>query len=354
MRTAYHIDAVLLGNFLRKVAIERGVTRMVDHLVSVETGERGIESLQLRSGASLRADLFIDCTGFRSLLLGEALGEPFLPDAEHLLCDSAVALPIPFDPAVEGLPPHTTATALSAGWSWDIPLVSRRGCGYVYSSQFLEPAAAEAELRAFLGVGDAGQARHLRFRVGRHRRTWVKNCVSLGLASLFLEPLESTSIFLIEYALANLVTFFPERTIAPARAAAFNHVLDEIYEELRDFLLLHYVAADRGDTPFWQAASAPERMTESLRKRLALYEETLPIHEDKLFTLFRGFSYACILDGCGRAPTKSHPLIDQLGSAAGDRLLDELAARRRDCVESMPSHWAVISAMRARAEAGAG
>ncbi len=346
VRTAYHIDAVLMGRFLRTLACERGVERRVDHIEAVDTGERGIEQLLLRSGERLTADLFIDCTGFRSLLIGEALGERFESDAQHLLCNAAVAIQVPHDPARDGLPPYTTATALSSGWSWNIPLYSRRGTGYVYSQDFLEPEAAEAELRGFLGdAARDADARQLRFRVGRRRRSWSKNCVALGLASLFLEPLESTSIFLIEYALANLVTHFPDARMAPARRASFNRALDDIYEELRDFLLLHYALADRGDTPFWRAAASEERLTDTLRERLALYAETLPVHEDRLFALFRGFSYSCIIDGCGRAPRRPHPLVEMLDRSAGEALLDDLLTEQQACVDSMPSHWSVIADM---------
>ncbi len=346
VRTAYHMDAVLLGRFLRELACGRGVERRVDHIESVQTGERGIESLTLRSGAVLEGDLFIDCTGFRSVLLGGALGEPFESDADHLLCNSAVAIQVKHDPERDGLPPYTSATALSSGWSWDIPLYSRRGTGYVYSRDFLEPEAAEAELRAFLGDVAIGEdARHLRFQVGRRRRTWVKNCIALGLSSLFLEPLESTSIFLVEYALASLITHFPDVDISASRAASFNQSLNDVYDELRDFLILHYALADRGDTPFWRAAASTERHTPTLRDRLALYEETLPIHEDRLFALFRGFSYSCIIDGCGRAPNRVHPLIRHIGSEAGDALLESLAMERESCLAAMPSHWSVISNM---------
>lgn len=347
VRTAYHLDAILLGRFLRGVACGRGVERVVDHIVEVERDSTGaVAALVLRSGRRLEADLYVDCTGFRSLLLGETLEEPFLSDSGHLLCDSAVAIPSRHVRKHVGLPPFTTSTALRCGWSWDIPLHHRRGCGYVYSQAFASPDEAEAELRAFLGeAAEGAEARHLRFRVGRHRRTWVKNVVALGLSAAFLEPLESTSIFLVEYGLANLVTFFPQRPVDESRTNAYNRVMNEVYDELRDFILMHYALANRGDTPFWRSAASPATLTDSLAELLRLYQESLPLHESRLFALFRGFSHMCILDGNGRAPGRSHALFGLLGTEAGDRLLDDLQARSRACLASMPDHAAVVRAI---------
>ncbi len=345
VRTAYHLDAVLLGQFLRELACGRGVERIVDHITNVQrdpvTGN--VSALGLRSGRRLEADLWIDCSGFRSLLLGKSLEEPFLSDSGHLLCDSAIALPTRHKENGSGIPPYTTARAMSAGWSWDIPLSHRRGCGYVYSQAFITPEEAEAELRKLVGdAAEGNEARRIGIRVGRYRRTWVKNVVALGLAAAFLEPLESTSIFLIEYGLANLVTFFPHSAGSEAHATAFNREMNDVYEELRDFILMHYVLANRADTPFWKSAASDAVLTDSLAEQLQLYEESLPLQDSRTFALFRGFSHTCILDGNGRAPAQPHPLFGLHGTDAGDRMLDDLAKRREACVASMPTHAEVI------------
>ncbi len=346
---AYHFDAALVARYLSKVAQERGVTRVPGHVESVERAEDGfITGVLLRDGRRLEADMFIDCTGFRSLLLGQALSEPFESDAKHLLVDSAVAIPCEHHPERDGIPSYTTATAQSAGWTWDIPLYHRHGTGYVYSSAFIDQDAAERELRGFLGArSDAGTARHLKLRVGKMRNLWVKNCVALGLAGSFLEPLESTSIFMTEYQLAQLLTFFPDRRFAEARVRAYNTVINEMYVDVRDFIVLHYVLSKRQDTRFWVESTREEVMTDSLRARLAYFREGLPVVERSAVPLFRTISYAQILAGMECLPEYPTPLLAHVEDHHGQRAMDALRQEREEALAALPSHYDYLRSLHA-------
>jgi len=215
---AYHFDAKLIAQFLSGYAQQRGVGRTVDEVQSVQLRPDGfIDHIMTKKRGAIAGDLFIDCTGFRGLLINRALSEPFISFSDSLLCDSAIAMSTPSDPIVEGLNPFTQATALSAGWAWKIPLFHRNGNGYVYSSAFLENDAAEREFRHYLGQGAEGcAAHHIKMRIGRNRRSWVKNCVAIGLASGFVEPLESTGIFFIQHAIEQLVAHFPNMSFDPS------------------------------------------------------------------------------------------------------------------------------------------
>lgn len=347
--SAYHVDAGLLGAFLRKVATERGVTHVVDDVVDVRLRERGfIHHVKTKGGRVLCADLFIDCSGFRGMLLNGALGEPFESGAEHLLCDSAVAISCRSRPEHEGLNPYTTATALRCGWAWDIPLYHRSGCGYVYSGDVMTPTTAEAELRAFLGErAEGADAKHIKMRVGQSRNLWVNNCVAVGLAGSFIEPLESTGIFLIEYGLATLVNLFPDKGGNSARRKQYNRAMRDMYEETRDFVVLHYWVSRRRDTEFWKAVKHEARLPESLREKLAFLELSLPTWDPLKLTIFRSFNYACILDGAGRLPKRPLPVLEHTGYEAGEQALRRIRERTELLVAKMPGHYDYLTRMSA-------
>lgn len=251
---AYQLDAGRLAELLKRHAIAAGVRHVVDDVTAVEMGPGGwIRHVATAAHGNLAADLFFDCTGFRGLLINGALGEPFVPFGRHLWCDRAVALNVPVEPAKRGdLPPYTQSTARAAGWIWQIPLFSRSGNGYVYSSGYLSPEAAEAELRSFLGAPDDIAARHIKMRVGKTRRTWVGNCIAVGLAGGFIEPLESTGIGFIQDIGEFFIHFAPDLSWDDALAAKLNAFLDAEYDFTRDFIACHYVTASRDDTPFWR------------------------------------------------------------------------------------------------------
>lgn len=346
VRTAYHLDAGLLAKFLRKVATGRGVHHRIGHIGEVELDDRGyISALKLTDGARLEADLFIDCTGFRSVLLNGALKEPFENDNKHLLCDSAVAISCENNPERDGIAPYTTATALKYGWMWDIPLFHRSGCGYVYCSSFLDKESAEREAREFLGPrSDKGSANHIKIRVGRSRNLWVKNCVAIGLSGSFIEPLESTGIFLIEYGLQNLLTLFPNRRFSAPFIRKYNQNMRRMYEELRDFVVLHYCINKRTDTDFWQAVREPGTIPDSLKEKLEFFKESLPIL-DSGFAMFKTISYACILDGNGELPNHGYPLLEHVGYEAGLKRLAAVREDTRRLLAGMPTHYEFLKRM---------
>ena len=251
---AYHMDAGRYAELLKRHAVAAGVRHVVDDVTEVEVGQDGwIRRVQTAGHGALNADLFFDCTGFRGMLINAALGEPFVSYGAHLWCDRAVAINVPGEPAERGdLPPYTLSTARSAGWIWEIPLFSRTGTGYVYSSGYLSPEQAEAELREHLGVTDDIPARHIRMRVGRNRRIWVGNCIAVGLAGGFIEPLESTGIGLIEDTAEFFLYFSPDLSWDEALAEKMNSFMAARYDFVRDFVTCHYLTAARDDTPFWR------------------------------------------------------------------------------------------------------
>lgn len=305
---AYHLDAGRLAELLKKHAIAAGVRHVVDNVTGVDVRPDGwITQVQTEAHGAQPADLFFDCSGFRGLLINGALGEPFEPFGQQLWCDRAVALNVPGRPAVRGdVAPYTSSTTAEAGWIWQIPLFSRSGNGYVYSSAYLEQDQAEAELRAFLGVGDDVAARHIRIRTGKSRRVWVGNCIAVGLSGGFIEPLESTGIALIQDVGEFFVHFSPDLAWDDVFAAKLNGFMTASYDFIRDFVACHYVTATRSDTPFWRDVRQDPAV------RTALIDEVLALwdrgqlhniqHADGSRPAFRPYSWAYIIGGNGVLP----------------------------------------------------
>ena len=266
---AYQFDANLFGPYLRKLSESWGAQRTEGRIVTVHRdGESGdIAALELESGERIEGDLFIDCSGFVSLLLGKTLGEPFEDWSKWLPADRAVAMPCRTEGAVT---PYTSAIAMPGGWRWRIPLQNRTGNGYVYSSKFLSDEDAAAALVAAVEGEPIAPPRQLRFLAGRRARSWVGNCIGVGLSSGFLEPLESTSIYLIQAAITSLLELFPEREISPVDRNEFNRLIDLEYDRIRDFLILHYHATERDDSPFWNYVRSME-IPDSLAEKMELF-----------------------------------------------------------------------------------
>jgi len=347
---AYHLDAGLLATYLKQLGKSRGVRHVVDtveHVVQAPDGK--IDHVVTGRNGNVHGDLFIDCSGFRGLLINQTLGEPFIPFSDVLLCDRAIAMPIPTDDRRLGIEPYTTSTALSAGWAWRTPLYGRSGNGYVYSSAFISKDDAEREFRRYLGPAAAAvQARHLSMRVGRTRNAWVRNCVSIGLSSGFIEPLESTGIWFIELALYNLLYHFPTKDCDERVAAHFNEVMRVNYEQVRDFITLHYCTTKRNDTPFWRANRNHAALPESLRRGLDLWRSALPAYDrfvDPGF--FKDYSFVCILDGMGWLPARSFPLLDHRDGADGEAALRAIRERSERLVRLLPDHYAYLAHLHA-------
>jgi tryptophan halogenase len=312
---AYHFNASLLAHFLTDYGIKHGVEQIVDDVEEVKLRENGfIDHLVLKEQGNLKADLFIDCTGFRGLLINQTLKEPFIPFSESLLCDRAVAMQVPKDIQKTGINPYTTATALSAGWVWNIPLYGRDGTGYVYSSAFLSQDQAEEEFRKHLGSASDGlNALHIKMRVGRDRNSWVKNCVAIGLSSGFVEPLESTGIFFIQHGIEELIGHFPDKEFDSELISSYNRAVARCIDGVREFLTLHYVGSTRADTPFWKATN-DLLLPGDLDERLRLWKIRLP-NNRTINTHYHGFeaySYSVMLLGLGYRPQRHLPILDQL------------------------------------------
>lgn len=336
---AYHFDANLLAKFLCGYAQDRGVQRILDDVISVPLTETGhIHALQTKDHGLISGDLFIDCTGFRGLLINQTLKEPFISFTESLPCDSAVAMQVPSDP--KGINPFTTATALSAGWVWDIPLFHRTGTGYVYSSAFLSPEAAESEFREHLGKRAEGRkALHIKMRVGRNRNSWVKNCVAIGLSSGFVEPLESTGIFFIQHAIEQLVTYFPNGIGEEENIKSYNQVVGNLIDGVREFLTLHYVAGTKANNDFWKATKHDLVIPGDLAERLKLWKKRLPSRRtiNPNYHGFPPYSYCCILLGLGHVPESSLPALDYLPDGPALAVFDQIQERTAALVNALPT-----------------
>ncbi|MCP5060376.1 MAG: tryptophan 7-halogenase [bacterium] len=325
-----------MARFVGERAVAHGVRHIVDHVDAVTlSADDRIDQIVTREHGPLTADLYVDCTGFRGLLIEEALGESWADDSASLLCDAAVVGTTPPDPA---MPPFTRADALGAGWKWRIPLQSRLGHGYVFSSAFLDEDRAAAELIDRVGPEDGAvrDLRTLRFRVGRRRRPWRGNCVAVGLSASFLEPLESTGIHLIIEAVAEMIRCFPDQGFEPLLARRFNERAQAMYEELRDFLVLHYrlSSCDRG--PFW-VAQRNARLSESLAEALALYDAT-GLADWGRNSLFGDTSFQAIASGLGRWPRSPLPSTGFAAPAQIAEVFSKILVQNERITREMPRH----------------
>jgi tryptophan halogenase len=337
---AYHLDASALGDYLREIATREGVQHLFGTVQNVACDDRGdIVTLDIGGNREVAGDLFLDVTGFRGRLIEEALGDPWIDWSKFMLCDSGVAMPLPRG---DRFPPYTLSKAMPAGWTWKIPLSSRTGNGYVFSSAHLSSDAAISALIGQSGLRRARGAdpRLVKFRVGRRTNFWLHNCVSIGLASGFVEPLESTGIHLIQRAIMLLVDYMPDRQFNDALRRAYNARMAAIYDEVRDFIMLHYVLTKR-DEPFWRdARNVP--LTDTLRESLAVYDETGRIESSRL-RLFPETSYFFILSGNGRLPRR--PIIEADLAPADEisPMLDRIQEEARGYAARMPAHAAYLA-----------
>ena len=304
-RFALHLDAVLVARYFAHYAQSLGVTRIEGTVAGSTRDARGmIGAVHLADGGAIAADLFIDASGFHGVLIDRELAEPYIDWRAHLPCDRALALPTDRG---SRLPPYTLSAAMPSGWRWQIPLKHRTGNGYVYASTHCADDAAADELLAALAAPGNPAPRQLRFVPGRRARAWVGNCVAIGLASGFLEPLESTSIHLACAGVLNLLDHFPGRACDPALAASYNAELAAEMDHVRDFLILHYALTQRRDTPFWRdMAAAP--LPDSLVARIALYADA-GIVRPRPRDLFTEPSWFYVFDGMGLTPRRTDPLL---------------------------------------------
>jgi tryptophan 6-halogenase len=356
MYYAWHFDAQLVADYLSRVATGWGVERVFDQLERVElAGDGSIAALHTSTGQVLEADLFVDCSGFRGLLINKALGEPFIDMNEYLLCDSAVATAVANDDQLEGVEPYTSAIAMNAGWTWKIPMLGRFGTGYVYSSQFASEDQATRDLCELWNLDPArAKLNKIRFRVGRNRRAWVKNCVGIGLASCFVEPLESSGIYFIYAAIYQLAKHFPDKRFDPVLTDRFNREIEFMFDDTRDFIQMHYLTTPRDDTPFWAANKRQLRLSDDVKYKLETYKAGLPVNPpitgeatyyDSFEAEFRNFwtngSFYCILAGMGWVPDRPLPSIRyRAGSqAAAAELFRHIKERSAELSRTLPTNY---------------
>ena len=337
---AFHFDASLYARFLRTYAERNGVQRIDGKIVDVALdGERGhVTAVTLADGSAVAGDLFIDCSGFRGLLIEDKLRTGYDDWSRWLPCDRAVAVPSrnPGPPD-----PFTRSTARAAGWQWRIPLQHRMGNGIVYSSAHLERDAAEALLLANLEAEPLAAPRHLAFTAGRRRLAWNANVVSLGLSSGFVEPLESTSIHLIQSGIAKLLALFPDRRFDPVERDEYNRQMQDVFEDVRDFVILHYKANRREDSEFWAYCRDME-VPDSLASKLELWRS-----KGRLFRegkeLFGTASWVAVLLGQGIVPEEQEPAANALEPAMIADALDKMRLSYLHMAEHMPLHGDFIA-----------
>ena len=332
---AFHFDAGLYGQYLRRYAEARGVVRHEGKVADVQLrGEDGfIERLTLEDGREIEADLFIDCSGFRGLLIGGALETPYEDWTKWLPCDRAVAVPC----ALGGeFTPYTRSTAREAGWQWRIPLQHRIGNGYVYSSAHISDEAAAETLLANLDGEALAEPRLLRFTTGRRELFWNKNCVALGLAAGFMEPLESTSLHLVQTGITRLLALWPDREMDPLGAAEFNRITAEEYERIRDFLILHYHLTARDDSPLWRACAAME-VPDDLQYRIDHFRRYGRLVSQGP-ELFQNASWLAVHVGQLNRPERYDPLADARSGVDAARVLTGIRQVAVEAAEAMPSH----------------
>ena len=339
---AYHFDAGLYAAFLRAWATARGVRRIEGQVTDVaRDGQSGnVDALTLKSDETVAGDLFIDCSGFRSLLAGQVMGVGWRDWSHWLLCDRALAVPCE---RVAPLTPYTRATAQRGGWIWRIPLQHRTGNGHVFASGFCGEDEAHATLMAAIDGPALAEPRLLRFQAGRRARAWAGNCVAIGLAGGFLEPLESTSIFLIQAAVTDLVNLIPTRGTGsdPRLAAEFNRLFEIHYDRARDFVMLHYATNARAGEPLWDHVRAME-LPDSLAHKIALFEECAAAPEYTL-GLFSRDSWLAVLEGQGVLPRAWNPLADRIPLDALEARLDDLRAHIAANATGRTSHAAFLA-----------
>lgn len=338
---AYQFDATLFGPYLRAYCLERGARRTEGKVVEVEQDpESGdVAALKLDSGERIEGDLFVDCTGFRALLIGQTLGEEWDDWSQWLPCDRAVAMPCESPPGP--LDPYTRATAMTAGWRWRIPLQHRVGNGYVYSSAHIADQAAADALVAAVEGKPMADPRVLKFRAGRRKRSWVKNVVAAGLSSGFLEPLESTSIHLAQAAVATLVDLFPHGRIRDEDRAEFNRIVEYEYDRVRDFLILHYHATTRDDSDFWNHVRTME-IPDSLADKLELWRRAGRVAQYSR-GVFLEASWIAVYVGQGVIPHGWDQRADAFPLDALDSAVKRLKAQVRDAARAMPMHGDFIA-----------
>jgi len=346
---AYHFDAGLFGQLLREHATERlGVRHLIDHVDAVHSHENGdIASLQTRAHGELPGDLFIDCSGLTARLIGQHFGVPLKSEREVLFNDAALPVQVPYARPDAPIAPCTIATAWAKGWIWDIGLPTRRGVGCVFSRAHASEDEARAALQAYLSATGAPEERPtprlIQFDPGYREQFWVRNCVAIGLASGFIEPLEASALALVELSAQRLCVDLPmTRASMDAVARRFNDDFSYRWARVIDFLKLHYLLTERDDSDYWRAHRDPASWPARLRELLPLWRLREPARHDfgRIDEVFPAASYQYVLYGMGFRPAAAPPSAAKLQAAQA--CFDEAARQARRFVPALPSHRSLI------------
>ncbi|HMW70403.1 MAG TPA: tryptophan 7-halogenase [Cellvibrionaceae bacterium] len=336
---AYHFDASLYAKYLSEYAQKRGVVHvegMIEQIpLDPDTGF--IQSLVLKSGQVIEGDLFIDCSGFRSLLLGKTLGIEYEDWSDLLPCDRAVAVPCE---RIEPLLPYTRSTAHSAGWQWRIPLQHRTGNGHVFSSRYMSVDEATAILLSNLDGPATAEPREIKFTAGRRKKIWHKNCVAIGLASGFLEPLESTSLHLIQMGVGRLISLFPDKSFHADYVDKYNEKMQNDLVGIRDFIVLHYWATRRNDSEFWRYCRNMA-VPATLHRKVNMYRDGGHIERENL-ELFTEPSWLAVMHGQGVENRRYHPSVDVMPGLQVREKLEAMRLKVKNSVGELPSHGEFI------------
>jgi tryptophan halogenase len=339
MDYAYHFDASLFARFLRGQCEERGVERIEGRIVEVlQHPESGfVERVRLNDGREVEGELFVDCSGMRGLLIGDALGIGYEDWKQWLPCDKAQAVPCA---SVEPLTPYTRSIARKCGWQWRIPLQHRVGNGHVYSSRHISDDEAASVLLANLDGEPLADPRPLRFTTGRRELFWEKNCVALGLAAGFMEPLESTSLHLVQAGITRLLALWPDRDFDPLLAEEFNRITIEEYDRIRDFLVLHYHLNQR-DEPLWREC-AEGALPGDLAYRIAHFRGSGRLVSPGV-ELFQNPSWLAVHLGQLNMPERYDPLVEARDTALAGQRMEDIRVLAAKAAEAMPGHAAYLS-----------
>lgn len=352
MNYGYHFNSGLLGEFLKDWAAKKGVKYRQATVTEVVLDDKGyIDYLETDSEQVIKADFYIDSTGFRSQLLQQALGVPFETCAEVLYNDSAVVFPTEADNNPE---PQTVSTALKYGWAWKIPLTSRFGNGYVYSSKYVDDDAAEMEFRQHLGLEDSDiAARRLKFKVGRVREHWVKNCLAVGLSQGFIEPLEATALDMVQETVFRFFESAMKGDMSDRYRDEFNTRISKRFDAVRDYIVCHYRINTRSDTPYWRDAGANEKISPSLRELLSAWLKgkniTDELERQDLDAYFPSMSWNCLLAGKGIYPTQEQ--VRPGNELAHKYNLQDIERYLQGCALNFPAHRERLDELRAAANA---
>lgn len=338
IKYAYHFDATLYALFLKTLACSKGVVHIQDNIDVVNQHANGdIASINLSRHASVSGDIFIDCSGFKGLLINQTLKVPFEDWRKYLPCDSAIAM------ASEPLPtlkPYTISSAHENGWQWQIPLQHRIGNGFVYASEFLDETSAVKQLSKSLPSQAINEPRTLRWVNGKRTKVWEKNCIAIGLSAGFIEPLESTGLQLIQSAITRLLSLWPTLPVATAVREQFNVYTNEEIDRIRDFVILHYAANKRSDSGFWrhcQNIALPEH----LQNKIALYQASGNIFRDNN-ELFNEISWFSVLNGQGIKPSSYHPMANNLPNASRKQYFETIKGAMKEACAQMQDHKAYL------------